>query len=124
MIYREPLPEDCPPTEAEEVVATRVVFRLVRSNPPTADDFRSQRAERPNAVFNVNECQTRGLSVYANRSDCDQTLKLPRFRKHHVCKVVLDKGAGHIQQTGQLSHHTWWPLAAFDILIRCGVEPS
>ena len=35
MNYREPLPEGCPPEVAEEIVAPREVFRLVRCNPPS-----------------------------------------------------------------------------------------
>jgi len=123
MSYREPLPDNCPPDEAEEIASARVVFRLVRSNPPVLDDFSSQRAEKPDAVFNgVDECRARGVSVYANRADCAKTLKLPRFRSHHVCKVALEQGAGRIQQTFQPSHHTWWPLADYDILAHCSVE--
>ena len=53
MTCREPLPEDCPPDNSEEITAPRVVYRLVRNNPPTNDDFRSQRAERPTARFNT-----------------------------------------------------------------------
>lgn len=122
MYYRESLPEGCPPAEAEEIAKVREVYRLVRSNPPTLDDFRSQRAEKPEAVFGgVDECRARGLSVYANRADCDKTLKLPRFRRHHACKVELGEGAGRILQTGQPSHHTWWPLAGFDILAHCSM---
>ena len=123
-IYREALPDNCPPTLAEEVSETCVVYRLVGSNPATADDFRSQRAKKPDTVFsNVDECRARGLSVYTIRSDCDETRKLPHFRKYLVCKVSLDIGAGRIQQTGQPSHHTWWPLAGFDILQHCSMEP-
>lgn len=48
--------------------------------------------EKAGAVFRgVDECKTRGVSVYAHRADCAKTLKLPRFRSHHVCKVALDK---------------------------------
>lgn len=123
MYYREPLPESCPPAEAEEIAKAREVYRLVRTNPPTLDDFRSQRAEKPDAVFsNVDECRARGLSVYANRADCEKTLKLSRFRRHQICKVTLNEGAGRIQQTFQPSHHTWWPLAGFDILAHCSGE--
>ena len=59
MSYREPLPENCPPSEAEEITTARVAFRLVRTTPATLDDFRSQRAEKPEAVFHVTECQAR-----------------------------------------------------------------
>jgi hypothetical protein len=123
MSYREPLPEGCPPDAAEEIAAPREVFRLVRNTPPTMDDFRSQRAEKPRAIFQVSECQARGLSVFADRQDAEaKVLKLPRFRGCFVCRVTLQAGAGRIQQTFQPSHHTWWPLAAFDILAHGRVE--
>ena len=47
MTYREPLPEDCPPDEAEEITSPHLVYRLVRNIPPIHNDFRSQRAENP-----------------------------------------------------------------------------
>jgi hypothetical protein len=122
MSYREPLPEGCPPDAAEEIGAPREVFRLVRTKPPTLDDFRSQRAANPKAVFRVSECQARGLSVFADRRDSERALKLPMLRGRLICRLRLEVGAGRIQQTGRPSHHTWWPLAAFDILEHCGVE--
>jgi hypothetical protein len=123
MSYREPLPEACPPAGAEEITVPREVFRLVRTSPPTPDDFRSQRAEKPNHKFpGVSECQVRGLSVYEKKTDCEKLLKFPHMRTRKLCCVRLDVGAGMIQQTFQPSHHTWWPLAAFDILGNSGVE--
>ena len=122
MSYRETLPDGCPPDAAEEIAESREVFRLVRGNPPTLDDFRSQRAEKPNAVFQVSECQARGLSVFAERRDSERALKLPTLRGRLICRLRLEPGAGRIQQTGRPSHHTWWPLAAVDILAHCGVE--
>ena len=121
MSYREPLPEGCPPAEAEEVTAAREIFRLVRGNPATERDFRSQRAERPKAVFQVTECQARRLSVFAERRDCEKARMLPALKGRLVCRVKLAPGAGRIQQTGRPSHHTWWPLAAFNILGHCEV---
>ncbi|MDA1275254.1 MAG: hypothetical protein O2960_14580 [Verrucomicrobia bacterium] len=114
MSYREPLPGGCPPAEAEEITAEREVFRLVSANPAGLDDFRSQRAERPEAVF-------RGVSVHAERMASEKMRKLPRFKNSLVCRVRLLNGAGRIQQTFQPPHHTWWPLAAFDILSHCEV---
>jgi hypothetical protein len=122
MRYREPLPADCPPDEAAEIAAERIVFRLVRGNPPALADFRSQRAERPTAAFRIPECLLRGLSVFAERADCERTRKLPRFRGSSVCRVRLGMGAGRIQQTFQPSHHTWWPFAEFDILTYCNLD--
>jgi hypothetical protein len=124
MSYREPLPEDCPPNEAEEITAARAVFRLSRSNPATLDDFLSQRAEKPEAVFQVTECQARGLSVFADRSGAENARKLPKLKGRFICRVQLETGAGRIQQTGRPPHHTWWPLAEFDILAHCQMEAA
>ena len=122
MSYREPLPEGCPPPKAEEITTVREVFRLVIRNPVGVDDFRSQRAERPAALFRgVSECLARGVSVHAERGDSEKMRRLPRVRNALICCVRLENGAGRIQQTFQPTHHTWWPLAAFDILIHCEV---
>ena len=91
----------------------------------TDSDFRSQRAEKPSYRFRgVTECQVRGLSVFAARQDAERALRLPNLQGCLVCGVQLEVGAGHIQQTGRPSHHTWWPLAAFNILARCGMGTS
>lgn len=122
--YREPLPEGCPPDDAEEVTRPRSVFRLVRGCPPTEDDFRSQRAEKPDRQFSgVDECRARGLSVHADPSDSARARKLPTQKGKKICRVQLDRGAGRIRQTGRPSHHTWWPLAAFDIIANCSPPP-
>ena len=123
MSYREPLPKACPPDVAEEIIVSRLVFRLVRTNPPTNEDFKSQRAEKPSHQFlGITECQACGLSVFAERKDLDRALKLPRLRGRLVCSVRFGAGAGSIEQTGKPSHHTWWPLADFDIFAHCVVE--
>lgn len=121
MSFREPLPEGCPLEVAEELVEPHDVFRLVATNPPTDADFRSQRALHPTTNYSLPECQARGLSVHTELADSVRTLKLPRFRNSKVCRVGLIPGAGYLQQTGAPSHHTWWPLAAFEILERCEV---
>lgn len=124
MSFRESLPDGCPPSESEELSSERVVSRLVRNNPPTEDDFRSQRSERPLVVFDVSECLARGVSVYERQADCEKTRKLPRFRRSHVCRVRLKSGAGHLQQTFKPSHHTWWPFAAFNVVEHSQVQQS
>lgn len=121
MRYRERLPEGCPPDIAKETDGSRDVFRLVRTNPPTEIDFRSQREEKPDRVF-PDECKARGLSVHADRRDSEKALRLPTLRGRLVCRVRLGPGAGEILQTGRYSHHTWWPLADYDVLENCTVE--
>ena len=120
MTYRESLPDGCPPEEAEDVSEPRIVFRLVRSDPPTDDDFKSQRAENPKRPFH-DECRARGLSVHGDARDSARTMKLPAQKGKHICRVELDAGAGSIQKTGRGSHHTWWPLAGFDVIANRSV---
>ena len=125
MKYRERLPNGCPPAKADEISAAREVFRLVDGNPPTDSDFASQRALHPDKTFfGVNECQALGLSVHTELRDSKKALKLPTQRGRRICRVHLGPGAGRVQQTGTPSHHTWWPLAGYDILIRCEVEDA
>ena len=119
MLYREPLPDDCPPDAAEEIDAPRTVYRLVRNNPPSDDDFRSQRAEKPTARFNVSECRARGLSVFAERRVAERLAKKPNLTGSVICQVTLTPGAGRIKQTGGRSHYTWWPYKDYDILANC-----
>jgi hypothetical protein len=124
MNYRESLPEDCPPESADEITEARLVYRLVKGAPPTLNDFLSQRALKPGAKFSVSECQARGLSVFTQKTDCVNLLKLPHLRSNQVALVRLEQGAGRLQQTGRPSHHTWWPLADFDILAHCEMEAA
>ena len=122
MTYRDPLPDGCPPNEAELISEAKKVFRLVKQIPPSIGDFQSQRKEKPNKTFSVSECQACGLSVFADRKDISRARKLTLFRGHHICQVELTEGAGCMQKTGGSSHHTWWPFRDYDILAHCTVE--
>jgi len=125
MNYRETLPEGCPPADSLEVTGRLTVFRLVRAVPPSNDDFRSQREEKPGRTFSgISECQARGLSVFTERRDAEKALKLPSLRGMQICGIALGHGAGRILQTGKPSHHTWWPLAEFEILSYCETEAA
>ena len=115
MPYRELLPDDCPPATAEEITEPRIVYRLVWHDPPTDHDFRSLRAENPQQHFAVPECQACGLSVFFNRADAERRSRIGRLQGAMVGEVTLTRGAGRIAKTGTRSHHTWWPLADYDV---------
>lgn len=124
MTFRKPLPEGCPPDEADEITQSRIVFLLVETNPPTDDDFRSKREKNPGRKFPdpFKECQAHGLSVYLDIRNADNTrARYPQMSDLSICRVELDRGAGFIQQTGTRGHHTWWTLARFDILANSTV---
>ena len=121
MIFPEELPGNCPPAAVEEIVGRWDVNYLVRTDPPTADDFRSQRAEKPIHHFR-DECRARGLSVHSDPHDSEQARRLPTLQGRLICRLHLDAGAGELLQTGRPSHHTWWPLASYDVLAVAAVE--
>lgn len=122
MAFREELPENCPPSDADKIDDTFQVYRLIRDKPPSDQDFRSQRAGRPEAIFGVSECIARGLSVFSHSEHCINLKRLPKFKRRFVCRVDLDKGAGYIKDTGSNpGHRTWWPFSDFPILDCCTV---
>ena len=96
----------CPPDEAEEITSPRPVYRLVCNHPPTNDDFRSQRAEKPTAQFNVSECRARGLSVFTTLSDAARQTRRRNLKQLTPGQVTLNAGAGRIKKTGANSHYT------------------
>ena len=119
MNHREPLPEDCPPGEAEESSVPLTAYRLVRNDPPTDDDFRPQKDLRPATQVNVSECQSRGLSVFTEHPDAQALTRWRNLRDMAICQLTLTQGAGHIMKTGRRSRHTWWPYASYDIMAAC-----
>ena len=119
------MPDDCPPDDAEEIVEPRIVYRLVRIDPPSFDDFRSQRSLNPDLVYEDadTECRANGVSVFIDLEIVNRRRRGRRnLRGMLICEVVLDRGAGRILQPNPNSSHcTWWPLADYDILANCRV---
>ena len=120
-VFREPLPECCPPPHAREVSSPLTVFRLIASSPPRDDDFRSQRAENPVGIFKFDECDARGVSVFTDAVSAANAKRFPRLRHKIVCCVKLGVGAGYITPPSARRHCTWWPFKAYDILVGCEV---
>lgn len=120
MPYREQLPKGCPPSDATEVQFVTVVYRLISKAGPGDLDFDSH-TKRGIAKPEHNPCNACGLSVYKDANDVSPENLLPGLKKKKVCKVVLNKGAGHLKQTYKPSHHTWWPYVDFVILDACEV---
>ena len=122
MRYRESLPSDCPPDNAREIITETIVYRLVRNAPTNEEDFRSQRTFEPNRDFGVSECRARGLSVFMQAADAARAAQRSRnLRGAKLAQLTLNHGAGYIKQTGNRSHHTWWPYEAFNVLANCEV---
>ena len=122
MHYRDELPDDCPPLQASEIDRPRTFYRMVRNNPPTEADFRSQRQERPTIVLrNVSECHARGVSLFSAERDVEYWLRKERFAGYSSAAVLLDAGMGSLMKSGSRSHFTWWPIAGLDYARLCRV---
>jgi hypothetical protein len=95
-------------------------YRLVRSDPPMLDSFRSQRElggrrqPRPNALFLL----AVGVSMF---DTLDGALRVALRRPVLVAEVMLKADRGiSFAQTGQPGHHTIWgtPETLRDCVVR------
>jgi hypothetical protein len=105
-------PPGCPPPDA--VVATGSFYRLVRSDPPTEEDFESH-YERHLAGrmrrFWDDDIKAAGISVFADKEDAEKSrAAIPALKNSKVALGNIDN-SGRMQHTpgrsGE-SHHTWW----------------
>jgi hypothetical protein len=93
------------------------VFRLVRSNPPSAIDFESWAEVHPKKW--MGNCKASGLSVFTAKAD---VLRLGRRVPGLSVVEDLIASASLVPQAGKLmhtprngnSHHTWWAPDGFD----------
>ena len=106
-------PENCPPEEAEPASGT--VYRLVRHNPPQAEDFLSTWEEFPGR-FPEPTIKNSGVSVYADPQDIERLKKrIRQLKGRKTAEGELNSMHGLIQSTEgkEKSHHTWWiPIGA------------
>jgi len=119
-MFREPLPSDCPPEDAEEITCERIVFRLVDDDPAVSEDFDS--FFKLTGKTRGQECIAKSVSVFESAADAAAQTHLPKLKNKLVCQVTLGAGAGRIKQTFNPSHHSWWPYDAFDICSVCEVQ--
>ena len=140
VIYRDELPEGCPPAGTEiSGDAEIIVYRFVEHDPiDAAADFEPLRELRRNQVWPSEaerreaECRAWGVSVYRPLRKAKKSLRNQQNRERRrreqrgvgdarwlamrICEVRLSAGAGAIMSTsGKTGHHEWWPAANFDI---------
>ena len=112
-------PEDCPPKDAKPAIET--VYRLVKHEPPQAEDFLSSWEEFLGR-FPEPTIKNSGISVYTDPEDIPRLFdrlknRIGHLRNRKTAKGKLNPTLGRIQHTPshENSHHTWWkPI---------GVEP-
>ncbi len=105
-------PENCPPAEAEQASGT--VYRLVRHDPPQAEDLKTYFEENPRFFDSKPEllCKGCGVSVYTDLRDIRRLKKRSKkLKNRHIAEGKLNPTLGRIQHTPsrrRKSHHTWW----------------
>ncbi len=112
MKFRDHMPDDCPPDDAERAAGR--VYRMIQVNTPTADDFLSFRELKPGRSYPSN-CIASGLSIYTEQEGIRRLrARVPRFRKMRVAEGQLNAEHGKMKNTPSRlhhSHHTWWVAA-------------
>ena len=113
MEWPEFYPENCPPEDAEQASGT--VYRLVRHNPPQAEDFKSLFEERSTFFENKPNdfiCKGCGVSVCSDFEDIERLQRSSgKMRKRQVAEGHIQTKHGVILYTPSKlyrSHHTWW----------------
>jgi hypothetical protein len=106
------VPDGCPPPDAPE--ASGDVYRLIKGDSPSPDDFLPKVLEEPDGDFTGKECMAGGLSVYRKKKDLARLLTLPTFKGKpwQVARATLSPAVGRLKPTPprkiRNSHHTWW----------------
>lgn len=88
---------------------TLTVYRLVRSNPPTASDFIPTAHVPQRKISQEDLCCAHGVSVFQERADAEQRKRL--FKNLRSCDVsvgTISPSDGLVKQTFKPSHFTWW----------------
>ena len=113
-------PENCPPLEAFSTNGT--YYRIVKNDPPEASDFvpvyrqNQKRAEGAIRRGYRTQCETMGLSVFADRTDAVQCAEQYPKIGDKIASISLTPRAGMIIQTTSPfdSHNTGWMAEDFE----------
>lgn len=115
--WTEKLPDKCPPEEAFDPDGL-TFYRFAITNPPTENDFQSQRQLNPFTNYpNISECTVRSLSIWDDLEKCLNLLKLPRHKNKPkiVMQLNLVTGDGLVLQTFKPNHFSWWRSINYDV---------
>jgi hypothetical protein len=105
------IPADCPPDDA--VPATDPVYRIVKTDPPTAADFLTP--HETGRLKNRPPCLRCALSVYLTLQDAVAMRDyLPVLGNFIAVGEIADLGVAKLTEGMAPSHTTWWPFAEVD----------
>ena len=101
-------PPECPPADSQDLEVT--VFRLVRSLPPTIEDFKPVLVEYPHRNFSPDKlCMACGVSVFSKLNEIiDKRDAFKALRNRKIAKGLISQGDGPLLLSSKDSHITWW----------------
>lgn len=102
-------PDSCPPSAAKP--PTLAVYRIVKSQPPCPDDFRSNhelRMEFKKPPKELDRCTWCGLSVFGDFASARHRMELFPKLGRYVAAATLTPERGLVMQTYKPPHFTWW----------------
>ena len=112
-MWFEELPAQCPPADA--TTAPGMYYRLVKTEPPTCEDFWSQRKHCPDQLFHATECIARAVSLFTTREAAEQIKKLPLHKSKKIVAIRITELAGVLKHTGQnKDHRSWWRMDSYN----------
>ncbi|MGL6014660.1 MAG: hypothetical protein ACRCZU_01000 [Selenomonadaceae bacterium] len=115
MEWYEDLPKCCPPADTIEADAIPL-YRLVKSVPPTDNDFVSLRKMWPSQSFRTDECTARSLSTLNSEEEAKCIIKLPTHSDEQIIEMSLQSTDGKIKRTLKRDgHYSWWRSLSFKV---------
>ncbi|WP_405121633.1 hypothetical protein [Pseudomonas petroselini] len=103
-------PNQCPPSSASSTAG--VVYRFINGRNPAAKDFLSYYHLKPEHDWGTQECNARGLSVYADLSACYELAEaVPAMKKKKIAVAKFSAPLGVWASTPSSNcqgHKTWW----------------
>lgn len=115
MEFCEPLPDKCPPHQAEDK-AYGEAWRVVEGSQPGAKDFASHAKKGIPKRPTDSECDHASCSLFTSRTTiAGLVTRMPktRFKDPHIAKLAIPKGAG-LSLENNRSHVHFWMFASFD----------
>ncbi|MDT6993191.1 hypothetical protein [Burkholderia cenocepacia] len=101
------LPEGCPGADAREYEGT--VFRVVKTDPPTAADL--QTYLELGLLPKANLCKRGSVSLYSTAIEAQQLAELRPYIGEFVASISLTPAHGKVGGPSASGHIDWWPYA-------------
>lgn len=113
--FKENLPANCPPGNAGPL-KQQLLIRLVGSNQPSDEDFKSHGALGKKCPKFVCQCEWTSCSLWNSAQNVLALPALPKLRKRltHVAYLQVDEASGMAHLTPRTGHVSLWMAAAYD----------